>query len=198
MTNLAAYYALLPMQSETAEIARGLRRRDPELLDRLIEQYQHRLFRYLLHLTGNRQLAEDIFQETWLRVLERGSQYDGTHSFVSWLLRVARNLTIDSLRRLRPASLDSLADPEDGGAPFEPADRRATPFEELAAGETRDHMVTLLASMPTAYREVLMLRFQEEMPLEEIAAVLNTPLGTVKSRLYRAMELMRDKLEKKS
>jgi RNA polymerase sigma-70 factor (ECF subfamily) len=198
MTNLAAYYALLPMQSETAEIARGLRRRDPELLDRLIEQYQHRLFRYLLHLTGNRQLAEDIFQETWLRVLERGGQYDGAHSFVSWLLRVARNLTIDSLRRMRPASLDALADPEDDSAPFEPADRRATPFEELAAGETRDHMVTLLASMPTAYREVLMLRFQEEMPLEEIAAVLNTPLGTVKSRLYRAMELMRDKLENKS
>lgn len=195
MTNLAAYYALLPMQSETAEIARGLRRRDPELLDRLIEQYQHRLFRYLLHLTGDRALAEDIFQETWLRVLERGSQYDGAHSFVSWLLRVARNLTIDSLRRLRPASLDALADPEDGGAPFEPADRRATPFEELAAGETRDHMVTLLASMPAAYREVLVLRFQEEMPLEEIAGVLNTPLGTVKSRLYRAMELMRDKLE---
>jgi len=54
---------------ENVEIARGLRRRDPDLLDRLIERYQHRLLRYLVFLTGNRELAEDIFQETWIRVM---------------------------------------------------------------------------------------------------------------------------------
>jgi RNA polymerase sigma-70 factor (ECF subfamily) len=65
------------------------------LLDRLIEQYQHRLLRYLVYLAGNRELAEDLFQETWIRVLERGHQSDGKHEFITWLYAVARNLTID-------------------------------------------------------------------------------------------------------
>src|SRR5688572_20300744 len=86
---------------EGIEIAAGLRRRDPDLLDRLIEQYQHRLFRYLISLTGDRVLAEDLFQETWVRVLERGHRYDGRARFVAWLITVARNLAIDALRARR-------------------------------------------------------------------------------------------------
>jgi RNA polymerase sigma-70 factor (ECF subfamily) len=72
--NAAAHYFTNLMESETSAIARGLRRRDPDLLDHLIEQYQHRLLRYLIYLSGNRELAEDLFQETWIRVLERGHQ----------------------------------------------------------------------------------------------------------------------------
>src|SRR5882757_6291903 len=64
-------------QSESVEIARGLKRQDPELLDHLIELYQHRLLRYLLFLTGKREVAEVLFQETWMRVLLRGGQYNG-------------------------------------------------------------------------------------------------------------------------
>src|SRR6266568_3150727 len=66
-----AFSLLVPMETEEAQIARGLRRRDPDLLDALIEQYQHRLLRYLLHLTGNRAVAEDLFQEVWVRVQAR-------------------------------------------------------------------------------------------------------------------------------
>ena len=75
--NATACYFVNGMESETSAIARGLRRRDPDLLDRLIEQYQHRLLRYLVSLTADRAIAEDLFQETWMRVLERGDQYDG-------------------------------------------------------------------------------------------------------------------------
>src|SRR5450755_5166343 len=93
--NAATCYFDNAMAQESTEIARGLRRRDPDLLDHLIEQYQHRLLRYLIYLSGNRELAEDIFQETWIRVLERGHQYDGRHEFSTWLYAVARNLTLD-------------------------------------------------------------------------------------------------------
>ena len=86
--------SLVPMETEEAQIARGLRRRDPELLDTLIEQYQHRLLRYLLHLTGNRAVAEDLFQETWLRVLEKGHLYDGRNRFVTWLMSIGHNVAI--------------------------------------------------------------------------------------------------------
>src|SRR5437764_12520893 len=77
--NATACYFVNGMESETRAIARGLRRRDPDLLDRLIEQYQHRLLRYLVSLTADRAIAEDLFQETWMRVLERGHQYHGRH-----------------------------------------------------------------------------------------------------------------------
>ncbi|HKW76618.1 MAG TPA: sigma factor, partial [Terriglobales bacterium] len=70
--NATACYFVTGMEQENAEIARGLRRHDADLLDRLIEQYQHRLLRFLIYLTGSRETAEDLFQETWLRVLERG------------------------------------------------------------------------------------------------------------------------------
>src|SRR5271157_6580755 len=106
--NATAYYFENAMAQESTEIARGLRRRDPDLLDRLIEQYQHRLLRYLLYLTGRRELAEDLFQETWIRVLERGHQFDDRYAFSTWLFSVARNLAIDHMRRKQPASLDGL------------------------------------------------------------------------------------------
>ncbi|MFZ1051410.1 MAG: sigma factor [Candidatus Sulfotelmatobacter sp.] len=72
-------------ETETAKIARGLRERDMELLADLVERCQHRLVRYLLYLTGRREYAEDLAQETWIRVLQRGSQYNGRQRFDPWL-----------------------------------------------------------------------------------------------------------------
>src|SRR3977135_752690 len=92
--NAIAFCSVNAMESEASAIARGLRRRDPDLLDRLIEQYQHRLLRYLVYLSGNRELAEDLFQETWIRVLERGHQYDPKYEFSTWLFSLARPLTL--------------------------------------------------------------------------------------------------------
>src|SRR5580704_17604764 len=130
----SAFSLTIPMETEEAQIARGLRRRDPDLLDALIEQYQHRLLRYLLHLTGNRATAEDLFQETWMRVLEKGHLYDGRSRFVTWMLTIAHNVAIDHLRRRNPASLDEMQDADDG-APFEVQDARPSPFDQAAAGE---------------------------------------------------------------
>src|SRR5215475_5207884 len=127
-----AFSLLVPMETEEAQIARGLRRRDPDLLDALIEQYQHRLLRYLLHLTGNRAVAEDLFQEVWVRVLEKGHLYDGRNHFVTWLMSIGHNVAIDHLRRRNPASLDEMQDAEDG-APFEPPSGDPSPFEQAAA-----------------------------------------------------------------
>src|SRR6202041_2384907 len=94
--------------NENALVAQGLKRHDPELLDQLILPYQHRLLRYLLYLTGNRETAEDIFQETWMRVLKRGDQFNGKSRFDTWLFTIARNLVIDVRRKRTLASLDEL------------------------------------------------------------------------------------------
>jgi RNA polymerase sigma-70 factor (ECF subfamily) len=187
--NAAALYFVNGMESETSAIARGLRRRDPELLDRLIEQYQHRLLRYLVHLTGNRELAEDMFQETWIRVLERGHQYDPKYEFSTWLFSIARHLTLDYLRKKRPASLDGLLDEEEG-ASLDPPDLRPSALELVAQHEQAERISAALAGIAAEYREAIVLRFQEGLALEEIAAVTGSPVGTVKSRLYRGLNAL--------
>jgi RNA polymerase sigma-70 factor (ECF subfamily) len=185
--NATACYFVSAMADENTEIARGLRRRDPDLLDHLIEKYQHRLLRYLLYLTGRREMAEDFFQETWIRVLERGSQYDGRHEFSTWLFTIARNLVIDDLRRKRPATLDSLAD-EDAAAPFDlPATGQPSAFDATVQREQNEQISAGMQHISAEYRESLLLRFQEGMSLEEIATVTGAPLGTVKSRIYRGL-----------
>lgn len=187
--NATAYCFMNGMESEASAIARGLRRRDPDLLDRLIEQYQHRLLRYLVYLAGNRELAEDLFQETWIRVLERGHQYDGQHEFSTWLYAVARNLTIDYLRKKSSVSLDGLMEDEDR-APLEPADTRPMAWEVVAQHEQAERINAALIGVPAEYREAIVLRFQEGLALEEIATVTGAKLGTVKSRLYRGLNML--------
>src|SRR6266853_868212 len=192
--NAIAYYFVNAMESETSAIARGLRRHDPDLLDRLIEQYQHRLLRYLIYLSGNRELAEDLFQETWIRVLERGHQYDGKHEFSTWLYAVARNLTIDYLRKKSPVSLDGLMEDEEH-APLEPADTRPSAWDLLAQRQQSERISAALVGIPAECREAIVLRFQEGLTLDEIAAVTGARLGTVKSRLYRGLNLLMSRLK---
>jgi RNA polymerase sigma-70 factor (ECF subfamily) len=182
------------MTDERQVLAAGLRRRDPDVLDRLIEQHQQRLYRYLVFLTGDPALAEDLFQETWIRVLERGHQYNANSKFESWLFAIARHLVIDASRRKKLSSLDELADPDSHQA-FEPADDRAISALQLLVTRENEQAVQLsLLKIPAYYREVLLLRFHEELGLEEIADVLSTPLSTVKSRLYRGLDALKSAL----
>src|SRR4029434_3777521 len=126
------------MLDDAQSLARALKRRDPDLMDRLIEQYQFRLFRYLLHLTGSQERAEDFFQETWLRVLERGHQYDGKWRFEAWLFAIARNLVLDWHPRKKPQSLESLAGPDEDAAGFDLQDEKsASPLEQVMRTEVR-------------------------------------------------------------
>jgi len=183
------------VQRENLAIARGLKRNDPELLDQLIEMYQHRLLRYLLFLTGKREVAEDLFQETWMRVLLRGAQYNGKARFDTWLFTIARNLVIDLSRKRQMASLDEMSEAGDDERPFEVAIDGPSPFEQFASREDRAEVAEVLLKLEPNYREVLMLRFHEEMSLEEIASVTRAPLSTVKSRLYRGLAALKPEVE---
>jgi RNA polymerase sigma-70 factor (ECF subfamily) len=179
------------MRDEMKSIARGLQKRDPDLLDRLIEQYQYRLFRYLLYITGDKARAEDFFQETWIRVLERGHQYDGKSKFEAWLFAIARHLVIDWQRTKKAQSLDALTDPEQE-RPLQIANEsEPSPLLQVLAQESEQNVQASLGKISAIYREVLLLRFQEELQIEEMAGVLSIPVSTVKSRLYRGLEALR-------
>jgi len=172
-------------------LAEGLRRRDPELLDQLIEQYQFRLFRYLLYLASHRERAEDFFQETWIRVLERGHQYDGKSKFESWLFTIARNLVIDWQRQKKMQSLDTLTDPAQE-QPLQFADtHNPSPLHLAMSGQQDSQIRASIEQIAIIYREVVVLRFHEELQIDEIAKVMNLPVSTVKTRLYRGLEALR-------
>jgi RNA polymerase sigma-70 factor (ECF subfamily) len=186
------------IERENAAIARGLKRHDPELLDQLIETYQHRLMRYLMFLTSKREVAEDLFQEVWIRVLQRGSQYNGKARFDTWIFTIARNLVIDLSRKRTMASLDEMREGgEDSEArPFEIVHEGPSPLEQFQDRENASEVAAVLLALDPAYREVLSLRFHEEMSLEEIATITHAPLSTVKSRLYRGLAALKPELVK--
>ena len=181
-------------RQENQSIAEGLKRQDPQLLDQLIQRFQHRLLRYLLYLTNDRSLAEDLFQEVWMRVLVRGGQYNGKARFDTWLFTIARNLVIDFRRKRTTTSLDELIEGSgDDDRPFahELSDDAPTPFEHCVSAEDRARIAEALLTLDPIHREVLTLRFHEELSLEEISAVTRANLSTVKSRLYRGLASLR-------
>jgi RNA polymerase sigma-70 factor (ECF subfamily) len=179
---------------QNAAIAAGLQRQDPGLLDQLIETYQHRLLRYLIFLTGQRDKAEDLFQDVWMRVLERGRQYTGRARFDTWLFTIARNLVIDQARKKTCASLDEMRDVDEGERPFEVVSEGRSPLENALSGQVSGSVTRALAKLDGAHREVLVLRFHEDLTLEEIAELTRAPLSTVKSRLYRGMAALKPRL----
>jgi len=184
------------VQRENAAIARGLKRQDPELLDQLIETYQHRLMRYLMFLTGKREVSEDLFQEVWIRVLRRGSQYNGKARFDTWIFTIARNLVIDLSRKRTMASLDEMREAGEDERPFEIAQDGPSPLEQFQYREDAAELTTVMNTLEPNYREVLTLRFHEELSLEEIASITRAPLSTVKSRLYRGLAALKPQLVK--
>jgi RNA polymerase sigma-70 factor (ECF subfamily) len=168
--------------------AARLRRGDTAGLAGLMGRHQDRLLRYLLRLAGDEAVAEDLFQQTWLQVAERIGRYDRSRPFAPWLFAVARNLALDHLRRRRSESLDEQPEPR---APVTPD---ADPFASAVARQQGARLAEAVAWLAPLDREVLSLRFEEDLALPELADRLAVPLPTAKARLYRALTRLRERL----
>jgi RNA polymerase sigma-70 factor, ECF subfamily len=179
------------VETETERIARGLSSLDAMLLHELVERYQLRLIRYLIYLLGRRDMVDDMVQETWLRVVERGKSYDDRFPFQAWLFAIARNLAIDQMRRKTGVSLDSVED-EDSGTPSEfLASDAPSPFELAAQTQDAAKLAKAVAKLAPIYRETLLLRFQESLSLKEISMTVGAPVATVGSRIQRGLAMLR-------
>jgi RNA polymerase sigma-70 factor (ECF subfamily) len=186
------------VETETQLIARGLRARDTALLHDLVERFQLRLVRYLVFFLGRRDQVDDLVQETWLRVVERGKSYDGRSPFQAWLFAIARNLAIDYLRRKKGVSLDST-DHTEKTAPAEfLTSAGPSPFELAARTEDAGNLAASLAKLEPIYREALLLRFQESLSLQEISITIGAPVPTVSSRIHRGLAMLRTQLQGES
>jgi len=153
--------------------------------------------RYLLYVMASRERVEDLVQETWLRVLDRGGQYDGRSRFEAWLFSIARNLAIDDLRKRQVASLDApAADGENEAWAGEwTASDRSSPFLAAARSEDAVRLASALSALAPIYREALLLRFQEDLSLQEISGVVGAPVATISSRIHRGLGLLRSRWE---
>ena len=168
-----------------------LRRRDPAALAAVVERYHHRLHRYLYRLVREPAAADDLFQQTWLNVVRQIARYDPRRSFDTWLFAVAHNVAIDFLRQKRSESLEEHEFEASAAAPAAaPADSLST----LLAAERAAILAAEVQQLPVLYREALALRFEEGMKLEEMAEVTHAPLSTVKSRVQRALESLRTRM----
>ncbi len=186
---------LAAIVSTETHIARGLRQRDVALLHALVGQYQYRLVRYFTYLLGRREPVDDLVQETWLRVLERGHSYDGKSRFEPWLFTVARNLALDYVRKRRVFSLDSKDSLEPDLESLTPVSQAPSPFEQAARTEDAQRLAHSLQMLEPMYREALVLRFQEDLSLQEMAGVIGASVSTVSSRIYRGLAALRAQME---
>jgi RNA polymerase sigma-70 factor (ECF subfamily) len=182
-----------PAIQERALIAAGLRSRDPNLLEDLVRQHHPRIFHYLLAMTRSRDRAEDLTQDTWVRVIERGSQYSGDSAFESWLLVVAHNLAIDTARKAR-FSLGAPPDQTGDRHPW-PASRMPSPFEVACRRETAGRVRAAVRALSPRLRSVWRLRFDDNLSLLAIATRLKLAPGTVRSRLHRGVAAVRAMVE---
>jgi RNA polymerase sigma-70 factor (ECF subfamily) len=184
-------------EPDDADLVRRCLKEDPEAFRLLVERYQGEDFSLAVRLVGRPEDAEDLTQETFLRAFRALRRYDPTRPFGAWLHTIATRLCIDHHRRNR-ARLVSLTQPEEGTAGEErtidledPSDR---PDEEAEKSELARRLEALVEELPPDSRAAILLRHQQDLPYEEIARVLQVPLGTVKARIHRARIMLKQKL----
>ena len=164
-------------------LIRRLQEGDPTAVDELVDEYKAPLFAFIMRLVNNHDMAEDLFQEIWIKVIRSVRHFRGDSKLSTWLFQVALNHCRDEMRKKRYIHV-----------PLEE-------IEELAGNSTPDpermHLTKevqkIVEGLPIKMREVVVLKYYHDLMDEEIASVAGIPAGTVKSRLHRASEIIREK-----
>jgi len=186
----------LTAERDDAELVRRILDGEGEHFETLVARYQTRLFRFICRFTNDAEDARDVTQEVFLKIHGALDSFDPRYRFSTWLFRIAGNAAIDHLRRRRghTISLDLPPDEEGESRTIDPRDHRPDPFEELTRRRLRQTIDEAIDRLPDDYRELISLRHYGELPYEEIAELKGMPLGTVKNKLFRARQALRDLL----
>jgi RNA polymerase sigma-70 factor (ECF subfamily) len=192
-----------PAADDDFELVRRCQSGDLPAFEGLVERYQDRVFNLVFRLSGHHQDAQDITQDVFLRALEHIGKFRQQAKFYTWLFRIAVNVAISRRRRgsrVRFVSLDGAGgdDDESGGelrAGQLPNPAAETPDAAADRNEQREQVAAAIAGLDDEFRSVLVLKDIEGFDYQQIAEVLELPLGTVKSRLHRARCELRDKLQ---
>jgi RNA polymerase sigma-70 factor (ECF subfamily) len=159
--------------------------------EELVRRYQRPISAYVYRMVGNYESALDLTQEIFIKVYSSLSRYRPEFKFSTWIYKIAHNAAIDHLRRHagRERSLTTGTETDRYELPLEC--EGLSPEQQSEREERRCEIEMVVRSLPTAYRELIVLRHSQDLSYEEIVEVTGLPLGTVKNRLFRARELMR-------
>lgn len=169
---------------------------DQDAFTDIVSLYQHRLYQVCYRMIGNKQEAEDIAQEAFVRAYTNLHTFDQKRKFSTWLYRIATNLCIDRIRKKKPDFyLDAQVTGTDGLDMYSQiASSETLPEDQVEQMELQDRIQYEIKRLPDKYRSVIVLKYIEELSLQEISDILEMPLGTVKTRIHRGREALRKQL----
>jgi RNA polymerase sigma-70 factor (ECF subfamily) len=159
--------------------------------EELVRRYQRPISTYVYRMIGDYESALDLTQDVFIKIYGSLARYRSEYKFSTWIYKIAHNAAVDHLRRhnVREQALSSDFDGEQRDLPIESS--RMTPEEESERAERRAEIEDVVRQLPSAYRELIVLRHSQDLSYDEIAEITGLPLGTVKNRLFRAREVMR-------
>jgi RNA polymerase sigma-70 factor (ECF subfamily) len=181
-----------PDEELVAAVLAGDRDRFGDLVDR----YQGRLVNYLYRLLRNLDEAHELAQEVFLKVYQALDRYDPRYRFSTWLFRVAQNAAIDQIRRrrLKLVPIHRQEEGDEEGRDWDLPGPERGPYRHLRNRERGEAIQQAIDGLPWEYRELIVLRHYGELSYEEIAGVKGMPLGTVKNKLFRGRQMLKEKL----
>lgn len=162
----------------------------------LVERYQGRLVNYLYRMLRNLDEAHELAQEVFFKVYQALDRFDPSYRFSTWIFRVAQNAAIDLIRkrRLKMVSLHRFDDGDEEGRDWELPSPDRGPYGDLRNRERGDAIQEAIESLPWEYRELIVLRHYGELSYDDIATTKEMPLGTVKNKLFRGRQMLKERL----
>ncbi len=187
-----------PVSDELA-LVRAAKQGDDSAYEELVRRYERNVFRIAQHITQNREDAEDVVQEAFLKAYTNLARFQEQSKFYTWLVRIAVNEALMKLRRRKPertVSLDEDIQTEEDSVPREIADWSPNPEQQYGQAELREILTKTVQGLPAGFRTVFVLRDVEGLSTEETAEALDLSVPAVKSRLLRARLQLRERLGK--
>lgn len=168
---------------------------DDQALAELVERYQNDIFRFCLHYLKNVELAKEMAQETFLRIYTARARFEVSRKFKPWMLCIARNLCLNELKRRKMVQMETLEEyasssREDTGEILRSSDD--SPYELLLTQERHRYLLEVLEGLPEESREIVVLRYFQKLSAREIADIVDSTEGAVRTRLHRILKQMRD------
>jgi RNA polymerase sigma-70 factor (ECF subfamily) len=162
--------------------------------EELVRRYQRPIIGYVYRLLGDYESSLDVTQEVFIKIYNSLERYRCDYKFSTWLYRIAHNAAIDHIRRNSVNAQSIETENGDGAYQIQIESTAPTPEQDRERSEWRTEIEAVVKCLPTAYRDLIVLRHSRDLSYDEIAEVTGLPLGTVKNRLFRAREMMRELL----
>ena len=172
-------------------------RGDRKAFEELMSKYEKKIFSFVVRMVRNEETAVDLTQDFFFKIFTVLDKYNYEYKFSTWAYRICYNLVIDHIRK-NQAQVDSLDDESVTSRDLLESDNvsREDGFKALARAETRDYIWNVVDQIPLKFRELILLRYIQDLKYEEIAEITALPVGTVKNRIFKAKEILKKEMEK--